>query len=789
MLRNYLKTAWRSLIGNRIYSLINIAGLAVVLAVSVLLFWWVKDELSYDRFHADADRIYRILAHFGQGVDENTWTGTPAPIAVAASKDVPGVEAVVRVRSLYDFRTYKIGGRTFTEKSEAQAFVDENFLDVFSGFTLRAGNPKAPFPTPNSVVMTEEMALKFFGTSDALGRTLVVADSSRVFIVGAVLNDLPDNSSLKYKLYFPMSLAKRTFGGNGEWKRMDDDWGNYYFETFLKIAPNADWTQVGPKLTAIQAVARGKDAAGSDYRLQPLSQIHLYQPDGKDTGMRQVRMLGLVAVLLLFIGCVNYVNLTTARATRRAREVGVRKVVGAESKQLFGQLLTESLLTMALSLAIALLLIQGLLPFYGELTGKTTGFSLLDADVWMVLLGTLTCTVLLAGMYPALMISSFDPIRSLRGRSGQAGQAGLRRVLVVTQFALATGLIIGTMVIGGQLQFMREKDLGFDKEHTFVLGIGRDEAERFCQELQKVSSVRAVVTASNGLLGGGGSTGDTDWDGKAPGRSFIVQQMGVSPDFIPAYGISIAAGKNFTGTKADSTSFILNETAVKEAGIIDPVGKRFKFHETEGRIIGVVRDFNTQSIRQAVEPMLLYSNRRFYGQVHVKTTGADAAEAIAAAERIWKEVKPDEPFEYSFLDQTYDRMYRAEQRTGKLFNFFAGVAILVSCLGLFGLAAFTAEQRTKEIGVRKVLGASVTGIVALLSRDFLKLVLAGIAIASPLAWWMMNDWLADFAYRIAIEWWVFALAGGLAVGIALLTVSFQSIKAALMNPIKSLRTE
>jgi len=788
MLRNSLNIAWRNLCGGGWYSFINIVGLAVVLAVSVLLFWWVKDELSYDRFHADADRMYRVVAHFGKGVDENTWSGTPAPIAVAASQDVPGVEAVARVAGLYTFRTYKIGNRSFTEKFEDQAFVDEHFLDVFGGFSLKAGDVKNPFPTPNSVVLTEEMARKFFGTPDALGKVLVVADSNRVFTVGAVLHDLPENSSLKYKLFFPMSLAKRTFGGNGEWKRMDDDWGNYYFETFLKLAPNADWTQIGPKLTHIQALARGKDGAGSDYRLQPLRQIHLYQPDGKDTGMQQVRMLGLVAVLLLFIGCVNYVNLTTARATRRAKEVGVRKVVGAESRHLFGQLLTESLLTMGLSLAVALVLIQAMLPFYQDLTGKTTGFSLLNPQVWAVLLGTLAFTVLLAGTYPALMIASFDPLRSLRGRGAQSGQAGLRRVLVVTQFALATGLIIGTMVIGGQLRFIREKDLGFDKEHTFVFEVGAD-AERFRKELAKESSIRAVVTATGGLLGGGGSTGDTDWDGKAPGRSFIVQQLGVSADFIPAYRVKLAAGRNFTGTGADSASFILNETAVREAGITDPVGKRFKFHEIEGRIIGVVKDFNTQSARQAVEPMLLFNFPQYNGVVHVKTTGADATQAIAAAERLWKKSKPDVPFEYTFLDQTYDRMYRAEQRIGKLFNFFAGIAILVSCLGLFGLAAYTAEQRTKEIGVRKVLGASVGNIVALLSKDFLKLVIVAIVIATPLAWYLMHGWLEDFAYKIDIGWGVFALAGLLAIGIALLTVSFQSVKAALTNPVKSLRTE
>ncbi len=788
MLRNYVKIAWRNLRSGGWYSALNIGGLAVVLAVSVLLFWWVKDELSFDRFHADADRIYRVNAHFGKGTDENFWSGTPAPIAVAAGSKVPGVEAVVRVADLYDFRTFRVGGRQFTEKAEDLAYVDENFLDLFQGFDVRTGDAAHPFPSPNSVVMTEGMARKLFSTPEAVGKVLTVTDSNRVFTVGAVLADLPDNSSLKAKMYFPMSLRKRTFGGNGDWKRMDDDWGNYYFQTFLKLSPNTDWTTIGAKLTAIQVTARGKNESGSDYRLQPLTQSHLYEPNGKDTGMQQVRMLGLVAVLLLSIGCINYVNLTTARASRRAREVGVRKVVGAESRQLLGQLLTESLLTMVLALALAIVLIQALVPFYQDLTGKTVGLSLLNPQVWGVLLGTLTLTMALAGVYPALMISSFNPLRSLRGRGLQAGQAGLRRVLVVTQFALATGLIVGTLVIGGQLRFIRERDLGFDKEHTFVFYAG-GKAAQYKRELEKEISVRAVVTATDGLLGGGGSTGDTDWDGKAPGRMFIVNQLGVSHDFIPAYGIKLVEGKNFTGTKADSAGFILNETAVREAGLTNPIGKRFKFHENDGRIIGVVKDFNIQSARTKVQPMLLFSYPEYNGMVHVKTTGQLAPGAITAAERLSKRDAPNVPFEYTFLDETYDRMYRTEQRTGNLFNFFAGVAILISCLGLFGLAAFTAEQRTKEIGVRKVLGASVANIVALLSKDFLKLVVVAIVLASPVAWYAMNQWLANFAYKISIGWWVFALAGLLAVGIALLTVSFQSVKTALMNPVKSLRAE
>lgn len=787
MLFNYVKIAWRNLRSGGWYSVLNIGGLAVVLAVSMLLFWWVKDELSFDRFHPDVNQIYRVHAHFGKGVDEHFWSGVPAPIAVAASKSVPGVEQVVRMAGLWDFRSFRIGGKLFIEKNDELAYTDENFLNLFNGFTVLHGDRANPFPSPNSVVMTESMAQKLFGTTDAVGKVITVVDSNRTFAVGAVLANLPNNSSIQKKLFFPMSLRKRLFGGNGDWKRMDDDWGNYTFDTYLKLSPNADARTVGKKLTDVQTIAR-KGGAGSDYLLQPLTKAHLYEPDGKDTGMQQVRMLGFIAFLLLSIGCINYINLTTARATRRAREVGVRKVVGAESQHLVAQLLAESLLTMGLALLVAIGLIQGLIPFYQELTGKTQVFSLLDPQVWLLLIGALLITLVLAGIYPAIVIASFNPLRSLRGRGISPGQAGLRQTLVVVQFALATGLIVGTFVIGEQLRFIRERNLGFNKEHTFLFYAG-GKAEQYKRELTRESSVRAVITTTSELLGGGNTTGDTDWDGKEPGRSFIVAQMGVSKEFIPAYGIRLAAGQNFSGTKADTAHFILNETAVKQAGIVNPVGKRFKFHEIDGQIIGVVKDFSTESARKTIGPMLLFSRPEYNGVIHIKTTGQQAPQAIAAAEKLWKKYNPGYPFDYNFLDQTYDRMYRSEQRTGQLFNFFAGVAILVCCLGLFGLAAFTAEQRTKEIGVRKVLGASVASIVTLLSKDFLKLVLIAIVIASPIAWWAMNQWLNDFAYKIDIAWWVFALAGLLAVGIALLTVSFQSIKAALTNPVKSLRSE
>jgi len=791
MLTNYLKITWRNLLNGGWYSAINIGGLAVVLAVSVLLIWWIKNEFSYDRFHADSERIYRVNTHTGSGADDSFGSLTPAPIAVAASKGVTGVEEAVRLTGIWDFNNFRVGDQLFSEQNESLGYADENFLSVFDGFRVIQGNASNPFPAPNSIVLTESMARKFFGTIDAVGKTLTVADTKKVFTVGTVLADIPEQSSIRYQIFFPMGLLKSSFGGNGEWKVMDDDWGNFYFDTYLKLQPGTSPAQVARTLTSVQAETRKNvDPANlRDYKLQSFTSVHLYNADGESPLRQQVRMMGMVALLLLVIGCINFVNLSTARAARRAQEVGVRKIAGARTRQLTAQLLVEYLLTLGLALSVALLIMYALEPYYQDLTGKTLNLSLLDPQLWLLLSGMLTLTLLLAGLYPAVMVASFDPVRSLRGKMGDGnGQVLLRKGLVVMQFVLSTGLIVGTLVIGGQLNFIRERDPGFDKAHTFTFR-SDDRAGQFQRELAAESSIRAVTTSSNNLWQVGAFASDSDWDGKDPGRTFSIGMLGVDARFIPTYEIQLVAGKNFSGTLADSTAVILNESAVKQMGLRNPIGRRFSVQGTEGQIVGVVKDFDTESIRTTVKPLVMYSFPQYNTIVHVKTTGGKTSQAIASTERLWKKFNPEYPFEYTFVDEAYNRLYQSEERIGQLFNFFSGIAILISCLGLFGLATFTAEQRTKEIGIRKVLGASVTSIVALLSKDFLKLVLIAIVIATPIAWYAMNEWLADFAYKIDISWWVFALAGGLAVGITLLTVSFQSVKAALMNPVESLRSE
>jgi putative ABC transport system permease protein len=785
MIRNYFKVAVRNLRSGGWYSALNIGGLAMVLAVSLLLFRWVQDELSFDRFHADAQRIFQVNTHFGKGEDEYTSTSTPGPVAVTALREVPEVKSAVRIGD-YPSATFRANNKTFTEKDNL-AYTDGNFIEFFDGFKVLHGNKQALFPAPNAVVLSERLARKFFGTADAIGKTITNIESNTTFTVNAVLEDAPDNSSFRYDIYVNLAILKTLDPQKGG-RPVDENWDDYGFGTYVKLAARADPSVVAKKLTSIQAKTRNDATDPSDFSLQPLSEIHLRAVEGNDSAEKQVGMMGAVALLLLSIGCINYVNLTTARATRRSKEIGIRKVVGALSRQLAIQLLVESMLTLGLSLILSIGLLQGILPFYASITGKSGHFSLIDPNVWQILLGTLTFCLILAGIYPAFLISGFNPIQALKGRSSRVSGALLRKSLVAAQFALATMLIVGTFVIGSQMRFIRDRDPGFDRKHTFTFD-GRTFTPQIKQALSGESSILGVSTSTDTPVNVLTGTISTDWDGKTRNRTLIMAQLNVDKDFVPNFKLKLIAGRNFRGTKADSTAIILNQTALKQTAIRDPIGKRFKLNNTEGTIIGIVKDFNITSIREPIMPLVINSLPSQHYKVHVHTTAQLAPTAIKKARQLWKQYMPAYPFEYAFLDADYNALYRHEERTGQLFNFFAGIAMVISCLGLLGLTAYTAEQRTKEIGIRKVLGATVLNITTLLSMDFMKLVVIAIMIASPVAWLAMDQWLRDFAYKVEIQWWTFMLAGLVLTITALFTICFQSVKAAMVNPIQSIKAE
>ncbi|SDJ85897.1 FtsX-like permease family protein [Catalinimonas alkaloidigena] len=785
MLKNYLSTALRTLWNHRTYTLLNLGGLTVGLTVAVLLLLWVQDERSFDRMHERLDHIY----HVNSLVDAQRsliWTSTQGPVAVYAKREVPGVLEAVRTARHWDLARVIVNDQPFFNSKGL--YVDPSFFTLFS-FPLVAGNAAEPFPNHQSVIVTEAAAEKYFGTTDVLGQSLHTDDSTS-FLVSGILQNIPSNSSIQGELFFPFDLLAKQYTGTGYWKSLESDWGNFNYDTYLLLHADARPDRVAQLLSGIQQKNHPHATADQEYKLQPLADWHLYAPDGSAAGATEVRIFFLVALVILLIACINYVNLTTARATHRSKEVSMRKIIGADRGQLFAQFLGESLLVFVVALGLSLLLIPVLMPVYNDLSGKTLVFDPFQPTVMLLLGGAFLFTLLLAGVYPAMLLSSFQPLQALKGRFGRQNNAGFRQVLVITQFAFSVVLIVSTLVITKQMQYVREKKLGYDRENVLAFWM-RDIHDHFAQakdELEKRPGIRGVASANQNLIQVGSSTGDTDWDGKPEDLSFIVHPVGIEENFLGVMGIELADGTGFSGSKADSAHFILNETAVREAGITDPVGKRFTLWDTEGTIIGVAKDFHVASVHEKIKPVVFYHQPepwRFY----IKTTGADAPQAIAAAEKIWHRYNPEYPFEYEFMDQAYDSLYKSDQRTARLFYYFAGVAIFVSCLGLLGLAIYTAELRTKEIGIRKVLGASVSGIVLLLSRDFLKLVLLSVLMATPLAWWFTHRWLENFAYSTSPGVLVFFVGGATALLIALLTVSVQSIRTALANPVKALRAE
>lgn len=476
----------------------------------------------------------------------------------------------------------------------------------------------------------------------------------------------------------------------------------------------------------------------------------------------------------------------------RSKEVSIRKIIGAAKTQLFIQFIVESALIFVIGSLLAIGLIKLLFPLYNEVSAKSLAFSLQNVQVWKIILLSITASMIVASIYPALLLSSFRPLEALKGKfMPVAGNSAFRKILVVTQFVFSAGLIIATIVISRQLKFLREKDLGYNKEHVFSFGIRQEMYNHYQtvrSELLKMPGVLAVSSSNNNILDVSATTGDTDWDGKERGRSFLIHATSIDENYIPLFKLQLDAGSNFTGVKSDSVHVLLNETAIDDAGIKEPIGKRFQLWGTDATIIGVLKDFNYASLKQKIEPVIFYYQPANW-RIFIKTTGRDAKKAIAAAENMWKKYNSEYPFQYSFVDEDYNNLYRTDQRTGILFNVFAFVAITISCLGLFGLAAYTAQVKTKEIGIRKVLGASVAQITQFLAKEFFLLVLISLVIAVPVAWWAMHEWLRDFAYRVSISWWIFIVAAVLAMVIAMIAVSFHAIKAAFANPVHSLKEE
>ena len=790
MLKNYLKIAVRNLLKHKGYSFINLCGLALGMACAIVILFWVQDELSYDRFHPNANDIYRVVVEWKE--NSTKWAKTPGLLAAAMKDEIPEVINAARLHKRPKL-AIRYGEKAFYEEAKLRA--DPALFEMFA-FPFVKGDREA---LASGMVITESMARKYFGEEEPLGKVLNVNNWYDVPVSG-VIRDLPHNSYMQFDCVLQLESLQKFWPGGFTW-------GNFSHETFVQLRQGVDPAAVSAKITnlLLRNFPQISPYVNKLY-LQPFTEVYLTTGIGGgqfvNGDRKYLYIFSVIAFFVLLIACINFMNLSTARSLNRAREVGLRKVVGSSRLQLLQQFLGESILLAAVAAVLAIILVEMLLPAFNQLAGKMLKLDYGDVKLMLGLAMITLATGVVAGSYPAIYLSAFKPIAVLKGGRLESGnkRAGFRRALVVTQFALAIMLIIGTIVIHRQLRFMTHTKLGFDKDNVVYIPAKANFGAQYQtvkQELLKFPEIISV-TANSILPTNTLNTSLIFWEGKAPDREHPVETNAVDYDYFELLNMEFVAGRNFSQQHATdaASAFILNEEAAKMMEMESPIGREIRVGQKQGTIIGVVRNAHFKSLRQKIAPQIFHVLTDYnselvdlFGIVMIKIRGNSIAAALANIEQVWRTVNSNYPFEYHFLDETYDRLYNQEKRTSTLFNYFTFLAIAISCLGLFGLAAFVAENRTKEIGVRKVLGASITGIVGLLSKDFVKLVLIANLLTCPIAYFSMNRWLQDFAYRIDLSWWVFALAGGMALLIALLTVSAQAIKAALANPVEALRYE
>jgi putative ABC transport system permease protein len=802
MIRNYIKVAIRHLLRNKGITVINVAGLAIGMACCILIVLFIRDELSYNRFHANSENIYRLnsVAQHKDGQADRMGI-SQFGAGPALREESSRVKDAVRFYTAYNVIISK-GADKF--KQDQISYADAGFLNMFS-FPMISGNPSTALKEPYTGVLTESAAKKYFGDEDPVGRSIRFQDAFDCQITG-VVKDVPSNSDIKFDVLLSMETWRQNVikaGGKpeGSWYGFSD---NY---TFVLLNPGVTPGMMNGELKAFVAKHIGEIAKRLgetfSYELQPLANIHM-RPNGDNASLDKTPKLylyGAIGLFIILIACINFMNLVTARAHERAMEVGLRKVMGAERKALIVQFLVESILVSLLSFLFALLLAQIMLPGFNYATDKTLSlFSLQNISLFSTLLLLSMVVGLLAGSYPALYLSGFLPVRILKGGLKSAGTKSLfRKALVVSQFTIAIALIISTVVIYLQLRYLQQKDLGYDKTGLVNFYLHNDKQansrEIFKAEVEKLPFVKNTSYTSAAVGDGPNNANPVGLEGSLEEDSKVAYIVYADFSYFTNLGIKMAEGRDFDARfPTDSLdAFVINRSAAKKFGLTNPIGSRLEWRGSneprKGTVIGVVEDFNFESLRLPVGPMLAMIRPGYARVLTVRLEAGDRQEQLAGIETLWNKMMPAFPFNYSFVENSLAGEYKQEQRDGSLFGAYAGLAIVIACMGLFGLAMLVARQRTKEIGIRKVLGASITSITALLSKDFIQLVFIAILIASPIAWYGMDKWLQEFAFHVPMPWWAFVAAGAGALIIALVTISFQSVKAALLNPVKSLKSE
>ncbi len=794
MVANYFSILLRNFAKSKVYSLINLTGLSVGMAAALLIILWIRNELGMERFHEHVDRIY-VMYNRDSDPQGNRWAwgNTPKILAPTLKADYPEVEDAVRFNNITFLFT--VGDHNLNSRG---AFVDSGFFNLFS-FPLVRGQAATALKDGHSIVLTEKFAKTLFGIEEALGKTVRI-DSNRNATVTGILKDLPNNTLLRFDYLLPWQHMERL-----GWS--DTHWGNNSVTTYALLKPGASQAAFDAKIRTITIdhTAGTANASTTEVFTQPLSRYYLYgkSEDAKLVAgnLVTVRLFIVLAVFILLIACINFMNLSTARSERRAKEVGIRKVVGVSKGLLIAQFLMESILLSALSFFVALLLVQFSLGAFNGLVGKALVIPYSEPLFWLFATGLVLLTGLVAGSYPAFYLSSFNPVSVLKGTfRKQSALVAPRKVLVTIQFTFAIILIIATVIVYRQIQHGLNRDTGYDRHNLvyfFFQGDMENHYETLRNELLTSGATTSVSLSANPITQRWSDSWGFQWDGSTKADEKIdFVRLGTDAGFSETFGIQLVEGRDIDiyNYPTDSMAILLNETAVKAMRLEQPIGAkiRWAYSTTHFHVVGVFSDFILESpFEQRISPMMVNGPGGYSPNIlHVKLNPDNpVAENLSRLEKIFKTYNPGYPFEYVFADENYAQKFLSAERSGKLAGLFALLTILISCLGLFGLAAYMAESRTKEIGVRKVLGASVWGITQLLSKDFLLLVMLSFIIASPIAWYAMNQWLAGYSYRVGVEWWIFALTGVLAAAIALLTVSWQAIKAAMANPVDSLRDE
>jgi putative ABC transport system permease protein len=791
MLSNLLKTAWRSLLRNRTFSLLNILGLALGLACSLLIFLWVQDERNMNAFHTNKADLYTVYERvFSENkVEGSYWT--PGPLAAELKRQLPEIRYASAFNSDQS-ATFEVGDKIITMTG---ASADSDFFKMFT-YPILEGTASAALDAPDKIAISKKMADNFFGSPAAAINKTIRYDNARVFRIAAVYKDPGTNSTDRFDYVVNWPFQLDTVGWLKEWIYRGPN-------TYIQLKPGANPATVDAKVLHFMDsyLATSREGAGFhiELGLQKFDEMYLRSifRNGYPAGGRieYVRLFTIVAIFILLIACINFMNLSTARSVKRAKEVGIRKTIGAARISLIAQFIGEAMLVVFCSTALALCLVGCTLPLFNTITAKQITLPLTQPIFWETVAALVLLTGFTAGSYPALFLSSLRPVKVLKGTLKFSPTAfWLRKGLVIFQFTLSTLLIIGMMVISRQVNYLQTVNLGFDRDNLIYTPLQGDLWQKypaFKAGLTGMPGIQAVTRADQPPQQTGAHAYDMTWEGKDPTTRTVVIHVTVGYGWLKTMNLQLLRGRDFSPEfPADTNAYIINETALKLIGYKDPIGRPLSIFDQHYKIIGVVKDFHFKSLHDPIEPLLINLDERISrGFIMVKARPGQTREAVASMQKVHRELEPKFPFTYQFSDEEYQRLYNNEQMIGRLSDSFAVLAVFISCLGLLGLAMFTSEQRTKEIGIRKVLGASELNIFGMLSRDFLELVGIALVIASPLAWLLMDNWLREYAYRTNIAWWIFAVAGAGAMSIALLTISFQAVKAALANPVTSLRSE